>query len=272
MGILNITPDSFSDGGRLMGRADEAVWTLPDIDKVLRTGQAMLEAGASILDVGGESTRPGAQPVPAGRECERVIPVVEALRRLDTIVSVDTSSPLVAREAIAAGAHLINDVRALQAPGMIDAVIESDVAVCVMHMLGDPRTMQECPHYEDVLLEVRTFLAERVRRCRTAGIASERIAVDPGFGFGKTLDHNLELLRRLPELTADDALTGLPVLVGLSRKGMIGLVTDLPLEERDPPSAVAAALAMTNGARIVRAHNVGQTCAALKIVRALGLA
>ena len=265
MGVLNITPDSFSDGGRLLiGNAR------PDLDRVVATAQQMLEAGADVLDVGGESTRPGAAHVSPQQELDRVMPVVEALLHLDTIISVDTSTVLVARETLAAGAHLINDVRALREEGMVDTVIESGAAVCLMHMQGEPRTMQEQPFYRDVLIEVRDFLADRVRKCRAAGIAEGRIALDPGIGFGKTLDHNLELLKRLGELHADASLRDLPVLVGVSRKRTVGELTGRsdPLQ-RDVGSAVLAAFAVQQGASIIRAHNVDATRDAVRVAHAL---
>lgn len=263
MGVLNITPDSFSDGGRWLNAAGTA-----DINAIVTAAQGMLDAGADVLDVGGESTRPGAAQVSAQQECDRVMPVVEALMQLDTIVSVDTSNALVARETLGAGVHLINDVRALVKEGMVDIVIESGAAVCLMHMQGEPRTMQEQPFYRDVLIEVRDFLAERVQKCRAAGIAERRIALDPGIGFGKTLDHNLELLRRIRELTASADTTELPVLVGLSRKRTVGELTGRTAEDRDTGSAVLAAFAVAQGASIIRAHNVQATRDALRIASA----
>lgn len=263
MGVLNITPDSFSDGGRWLKANGKT-----DINAVVAAAQAMLDEGADILDVGGESTRPGAAHVSPQQECDRVMPVVEALMQLDTIVSVDTSNVLVAREALGAGVHLINDVRALLKDGMVDTVIESGAAVCLMHMQGEPRTMQEQPFYRDVPIEVRDFLAVRVRKCRAAGIAERRIALDPGIGFGKTLDHNLKLLRRLGELTAIADTEELPILVGLSRKRSVGELTGREAEDRDTGSAVLAAFAVSQGASIIRAHNVGATRDAVRVAHA----
>jgi dihydropteroate synthase len=264
MGVFNITPDSFSDAGRWLNAAGE-----PCLQAVLDAANAMLGAGAAILDVGGESTRPAASPLTPHEERDRVMPVVEALVSLDTIVSVDTSSALVAREALAAGAHLINDVRALRDPDLFDIVAESDAAVCLMHMQGEPRTMQEQPVYADVLNEVREFLAERVRRCRAAGLSRGQIAIDPGFGFGKTLDHNLELLGRLSELHDVNDLAGLPILVGLSRKSMIGALTGQDIDQRDVASAAIAGLAVMQGAAIIRTHNVAATLAAVQVATGL---
>jgi len=268
MAVLNITPDSFSDGGRWLSDTRHGA-QVPAVDTVVSAARSMLIEGADILDVGGESTRPGAAHVSAQQQCDRVMPVVEALLKLDTIVSVDTSSVLVAREALAAGVHLINDVRALREEGMVDTVIESGAAVCLMHMQGEPRTMQEQPFYRDVLIEVQDFLADRVRKCRAAGIAHGRIALDPGIGFGKTLDHNLELLRRLAQLTNSTDTQDLPILVGLSRKRTVGELTDRPADERDTGSAVLAAYAVQQGAAIIRAHNVAATRDALRIAHAL---
>lgn len=260
MGVLNVTPDSFSDGGRFLA-AEAAV----------AHGLRLVEEGAAIIDIGGESTRPGAAPVPADEEIRRVLPVVERLRRATgtpaagTIISVDTSKPEVIREAVAAGAGLINDVRALTEPGALDAAVASGCAVCLMHMKGDPRTMQQAPSYVDVVNEVKAFLDERVHACRAAGVPSDRIVIDPGFGFGKTLEHNLELLRRLRELTAGE----LPLLVGLSRKSMLGTLTGRTAGERVHGSVALAVIAAMNGARIIRAHDVAATVDALKIVGAV---
>ena len=264
MGVLNITPDSFSDGGKLIA-ADGAI----DRSAVVSNARQMLEAGASIIDVGGESTRPGAHPVGAEEECERVIPVVEDLVKLDTMVSVDTNKTLVARAALNAGAHLINDVRSGADPGLIDLVAESGAALCLMHMQGEPRTMQEQPVYKDLIAEVRSFLIDRVRTCRAAGMSKERIVIDPGFGFGKTLSHNLELLRSLSDLRKDSELAELPLAIGISRKSMIGTLTDRAVEERDGASAVAAALGVERGANIIRTHNVAATVDALRVTNAV---
>ncbi|HUG03171.1 MAG TPA: dihydropteroate synthase [Steroidobacteraceae bacterium] len=255
MGILNVTPDSFSDGGRFA--------SLPAaIDRAER----MAAEGASIIDVGGESTRPGALPVDAAEELRRVIPVIERLAAtLGLPVSVDTRKAEVMRVAIEAGASMVNDVSALGGPGALDCVAGTDVGLCLMHMQGEPRTMQQSPDYADVVAEVREFLRARVARCIAAGIDPERIAVDPGFGFGKTLAHNLALLRGLPRIAAD----GAPVLVGLSRKRMIGEMTGQPEGDRLAGSLALATLAAQNGARIVRAHDVGATVAALSILAAM---
>ena len=256
MGVLNVTPDSFSDGGRHA-----------DLRAALAHAERMAAEGAAIIDVGGESTRPGAAPVDVGEELRRVIPVIERLAgRLAIPVSVDTSKPEVMRAAIACGASMINDVAALRAPGAIDAAAESDAAICLMHMQGEPLTMQSEPRYTDVLIEVRDFLRGRVARCVEAGIAASRLVIDPGFGFGKTLEHNLELLRRLPELAAD----GLPVLAGLSRKSMIGKLTGRPDGDRLAGSLALATFAILSGARIVRAHDVAPTVDALRVVAAIG--
>ena len=255
MGILNVTPDSFSDGGRFAG--------LPE---ALAQAERMAAEGAAIIDVGGESTRPGAAPVDAEEELRRVIPVIERLASSLAIpVSVDTQKPAVMRAAIAAGASMVNDVTALREPGAIEAVADSDVAVCLMHMQGEPRTMQLAPRYGDVLAEVRGFLRDRSARCVAAGIARSRLVVDPGFGFGKTLAHNLELLRRLGEIAAD----GIPVLAGLSRKSLIGALTGRDNADRLAGSVALATIAAQNGARIVRAHDVGPTVDALRIAMAM---
>ncbi len=256
MGVLNVTPDSFSDGGRY--------FDLPD---ALAQAERMVEEGAAIIDIGGESTRPGAAPVTVEEELRRVIPVVERLAgTLEIPVSVDTRKPAVMRAAIAVGASMVNDVAALCESGAIEAVAASDVAICLMHMQGEPHTMQQEPRYADVLAEVRSFLRDRVSRCVEAGIARSRLVVDPGFGFGKTLEHNLELLRRLQEIAAD----GVPVLAGLSRKRMIGLLTGRDNGDRLGGSVALAMLAALHGARIVRAHDVGPTVDALRIVVAVG--
>lgn len=244
MGILNATPDSFSDGGRFDA-----------VDAALRHAERMLAEGASLIDVGGESTRPGAAPVSLQEELDRVAPIVERLvNEFDALVSVDTSSPEVMREVATLGAGMLNDVRSLQRPGALDAAAASELPVCVMHMLGEPGDMQRDPRY-DVPVEkaVVTFLAERVAACEAAGIARDRLLVDPGFGFAKTLEHNLRLLKRMDTL----ACLELPVLVGMSRKSMIGKVLDRPVEERLWGGLALAALAVERGARIVRVHDVG---------------
>jgi len=252
MGVLNVTPDSFSDGGRFL-----------DADAAVRHGVRLAEEGAAFIDVGGESTRPGAAPVGIEEELRRVIPVIERLRAATSaVISIDTSKPEVMRAAAAAGAGLINDVRALREPGALEAALASGCAVCLMHMQGEPRTMQLAPAYRDVVGEVRDFLAERVRACRVAGFAADRLVLDPGFGFGKTLEHNLSLLRGLRELSPD----GLPMMVGLSRKSMVGKLTGRPEGERLQGSVVLAVLAVLEGARIVRAHDVAATVEALTVV------
>jgi dihydropteroate synthase len=257
MGILNVTPDSFSDGGRFASR-----------QAALARGRAMATEGVDLIDVGGESTRPGARPVSVEEELDRVIPVIEALAaELPVPVSVDTSKPEVMRAAVAAGAGLINDVAALRRPGALAAAAALGVPVCLMHMQGEPGTMQRDPTYDDVVGEVAAFLAARVAACEAAGIERGRLLVDPGFGFGKTLAHNLALLRGLPRLAA----LGLPVLAGLSRKSMIGaLLGDVPVEGRLHGSVAAAVLAAHRGAAIVRVHDVGPTVQALRILAAVG--
>jgi dihydropteroate synthase len=255
MGVLNVTPDSFSDGGRYLrsGRIDASV--------AVAAAQQMIDDGASIIDVGGESTRPGSSPVDPQEELRRVIPIVERLCGMATIVSVDTSKAVVARAALEAGAHVINDVCALEDPDLLAVVAGSDAGVCLMHKRGEPRTMQDAPYYADVVAEVSDYLRSRVAKCEAVGIARQRIAIDPGFGFGKSFEHNLMLLRRLDELAA----IGCPVLVGLSRKGMIGTITGRPLDARVAGSVAAAVVAAQRGARIVRAHDVAATVDALKV-------
>jgi dihydropteroate synthase len=255
MGVLNVTPDSFSDGGRFL-----------DPEAAIRHGVRLAAEGAAFIDVGGESTRPGAAPVGVDEELRRVIPVIEGLRAgTAAVVSVDTSKPEVMRAAAAAGAGLVNDVRSLRQAGALEAAAGSGCAVCLMHMQGEPRTMQLAPAYGDVVGEVGAFLEERVRACRAAGLTAERLVVDPGFGFGKTLEHNLTLLRRLREL----GTLGLPVMVGLSRKSVVGRLTGRPEGERLLGSVVLAVMAALEGARIVRAHDVAATVEALKLVAAV---
>lgn len=254
MGVLNVTPDSFSDGGRFL-----------DAQAAVAHGLRMVEEGAAFVDVGGESSRPGAAPVPLAEELRRVMPVVEALAARAVPVSVDTSRPEVIRRAAAAGAGLINDVRALREPGALEALASTDCAVCLMHMQGEPRTMQLAPHYDEVVTEVKAFLAERVQACRRAGVAEQRLLIDPGFGFGKTVAHNLELLRRLPELGE----LGVPVLVGLSRKSMLASLLGRAVEDRLAGSLALAVAAVLNGARIVRAHDVAATVDAIGVAAAL---
>jgi dihydropteroate synthase len=249
MGILNITPDSFSDGG---------IFLSPD--KALAQALQMTEEGADIIDIGGESTRPGARPVSAQEEMDRVLPVVEALHaRIPLPISIDTSKPEVMRAAVAAGAGFINDVLALRTDGALEAATELNVPVCLMHMQGEPRTMQDDPRYTDVVGEVRDFLKQRLEACINAGIPASRLVVDPGFGFGKTLEHNIELLRGLKKLQS----LGAAVLVGLSRKSMIGKALGLPVEQRLHASVALTVMAVQQGARIVRVHDVGPTVEAL---------
>ena len=255
MGVLNITPDSFSDGGDFF-----------DPQRALDRALQMQDEGAAVIDVGGESTRPGAGPVSASDELQRVIPVIDALQAQLTVpISIDTRKPEVMQAAVAAGAGLINDVNALRAPGALEAARASAVPVCLMHMHGDPRTMQADPHYADVVAEVKTFLLQRVAACEAAGIGRQRLLLDPGFGFGKTVEHNLQLLARLEEL----ATTGLPVVVGLSRKSMIGKLLGLDIAERLPASIALAVLAVERGARLVRAHDVAATWQAVQMQAAV---
>ncbi len=256
MGILNITPDSFSDGGDFIAP-----------DAAILHAEQMLRDGAAIIDIGGESTRPGAEAVSEQEELDRVIPVIEAIRqRLSVIISIDSSKPAVMREAVAAGAGLINDVMALQLPGAMQAAREMSVPVCLMHMQGEPRTMQQNPEYGDVVSDIMRFFERRVEACVTAGIPRERLLLDPGFGFGKTLEHNLTLLRRLDEFGS----IGLPLLVGISRKSMIGAILDgAPVGDRLYGGLAAAVLALEKGAAIIRVHDVRQTADALKVVNAV---
>ena len=254
MGIVNVTPDSFSDGGRFLDRP-----------RALEHARRLVDDGADLIDVGGESTRPGASPVSEADELGRVIPLVEALAAENVPVAVDTRKPAVMRAAIAAGAAMINDVGALTVPGALAACAASDAGVCLMHMQGEPQTMQEAPVYGDVVSEVRDFLVARARACEAAGIARERIVIDPGFGFGKTLAHNLALLRALATLAA----SGYPVLAGLSRKASLGAITGRGVDERLPASLAAALAAVAHGASVLRVHDVRETVDALKVWRAV---
>ena len=259
MGILNVTPDSFSDGGELMNDSG-----LVSLSKVLERAEQMVNAGAAILDIGGESTRPGAKEVSSQQEIDRVLPVVEAVKRnLDVIISVDTSNPELIRQCPAAGAGLINDVRALAREGALEASASAALPVCLMHMQGSPKDMQNAPGYDDIITDIAGFLAQRVKACNDAGIANDRILLDPGFGFGKTLEHNLELLSRLDELQA----LKLPLLIGVSRKRMIGTITGRSEKDRIPGSIAAAVIGVMNGARLVRTHDVAETVDALKICK-----
>lgn len=257
MGILNITPDSFSDGGR---------WMKPE--QAITQAQQMQRDGAAIIDIGGESTRPGAEAVSVQQELDRVIPVIERLlSEIDLPLSIDTSKPEVMQEAVGAGAGMVNDVYGLRQPGAVAAVAELNVPVCIMHMQGEPRTMQQAPHYEDVVEDVYEFLAERVAACVEQDIDTRRILVDPGFGFGKTLEHNLRLLRFLPRF--EDLGSG--VLVGMSRKSMIGAVLDRPVEERLAGSLSLATLAAWQGAKLIRVHDVKESADAVRMASAVAM-
>ncbi|TVP91137.1 MAG: dihydropteroate synthase [Pseudomonadaceae bacterium] len=255
MGILNVTPDSFSDGGRFN-----------QLDAALYRSEQMLAEGATLIDVGGESTRPGAEPVSVAEELDRVVPVVEALQaRFEVVVSMDTSSPEVMLAGAQAGAGLINDVRALRRPGALAAAAETDLAVCLMHMQGEPGNMQVNPHYDDLLAEVNAFLTERVTAALAAGISEDALLIDPGFGFGKTLEQNLELFARMPEV----APLQRPLLVGVSRKSMIGNTLQRPVEQRLAGGLALASLAVTLGAGIVRTHDVAATLDAVRMTEAV---
>ena len=255
MGILNVTPDSFSDGGRFA-----------PADAALRHAEAMVLAGASLIDVGGESTRPGARVVLPQEELDRVAPVVERIsRELDVIISVDTSAPMVITEVARLGAGLINDVRSLRREGAVQAAAATGLPICLMHMLGEPGDMQDNPHYADLVGEVSAFLVERMERCAAAGIAAERIVLDPGFGFAKTLQHNLSLFKHMEALQA----LGRPLLVGVSRKSMIGQALNRPVGERLYGSLALAALAVTKGARILRVHDVAETADVVRMIAAV---
>lgn len=260
MGVLNTTPDSFSDGGSYYqsGRL-----SLP---LALQRARQMLDEGADMIDIGGESTRPGATPVSEQEELDRVVPVVEAVAgELGALVSVDTSSPAVMRDSAAAGAGLINDVRALRREGALEAAQRTGLPVCLMHMQGQPDTMQKQPEYRDPVQEVRDFLLERSEACLNAGFQADQLLLDPGFGFGKSLAHNLELLRRLREL----ADLGYPLLVGLSRKSMLGKLLGRDVEQRLPGSLALAMASVQRGARIIRVHDVAATCDVLRVLSAL---
>jgi len=255
MGVLNVTPDSFSDGGRFN-----------QVGSALARAQEMVADGAVFIDVGGESTRPGATPVPLQEELDRVCPIVEAIaRELDVIVSVDTSAPEVMRETTALGAGLINDVRALQRPGAPEEIAKAVVPVCIMHIQGEPDHMQDNPLYRNLLKDVSSFLSDRMRAVEAAGVAPERIILDPGFGFGKTVEHNFQLLSALEQLRQ----LGHPLLVGMSRKSMLGHVTGRDVGERLSASVAAATIAAMKGASIIRAHDVRETVDAVKVVTAM---
>ena len=255
MGILNVTPDSFSDGGRYT-----------QLDKALFQAEQMLSDGAAILDIGGESTRPGAADVSEQDELQRVIPLIEAIRqRFDCVISVDTSKAAVMSAAIQAGVDIINDVRALQEPGALEVAVSAQQPVCLMHMQGAPRVMQHAPQYRDVVAEVKQFLLQRAAQCEQAGVRKEHIILDPGFGFGKSLAHNYELLKQLDIFCAD----GYPVLAGMSRKSMIGQLLNEPVEQRLAGSLACATIAAIKGARIIRVHDVKETVQAVRVVTAM---
>lgn len=255
MGILNITPDSFSDGGKYHM-----------LDTALSHAEEMIAAGVDIIDIGGESSRPGSLAVSLKDELDRVMPLVYALRDCGKPLSIDTYKPEVMRETIAAGADMINDINGFRAPGALQAVADSDCGLCIMHMQNDPQSMQLQPEYDDVVAEVREFLRERIGLMEQAGIARERICIDPGLGFGKTLAHNIALLKNTAELQA--ALRS-PMLIGLSRKTMIGALTDKPVEQRMAGSLAGALAAVAHGARIVRVHDVAETVDALRVWQAV---
>jgi dihydropteroate synthase len=260
MVVINVTPDSFSDGGSYLKN------NRPDLDRVLAQVEQALADGAGIIDVGGESTRPGAAIVSEAEEAARVLPVVEAIAaRFDTVISVDTSTASIIRDAAAVGAGLINDVRALQREGALQAAAATGLPVCLMHMRGEPDTMQLAPSYDDIYSEVAAFLARRIEACREQGIEDEKIVLDPGFGFGKTLSHNLQLFARLPDFAA----MGYPVLVGVSRKSMIGEITGRDVSQRLAGSVAMAAMAVERGAGIIRAHDVRETVDAVAAAVAL---
>lgn len=254
MGVVNVTPDSFSDGG---------LWF--DAEQAAGHARRLVDEGADLLDIGGESSRPGAAPVSAEDELRRVLPVLEKLNGVGVPISVDTVKPEVMREAVRAGASMINDISALRAPCAMEAVVASDVGICLMHMQGEPRTMQKNPHYRDVVAEVREFLEGRVREAEKAGISRDRLVLDPGFGFGKTVAHNLALLKHLGSIAG----LGLPVLAGLSRKSILGVITGNKVEDRLAASIAAALLAVSNGAKIVRVHDVKETKDALAVFNAV---
>ncbi|MDY6891307.1 MAG: dihydropteroate synthase [Pseudomonadota bacterium] len=261
MGVLNVTPDSFSDGGSVY------VGARPSLERALEKAAAMVAEGATLIDIGGESTRPGAAPVAVEEELARVVPVVERLaRELDVVLSVDTSAPEVMRACADAGAHLLNDVRAFSRPGALEVASGSSLALCVMHMQGSsPATMQHRPHYRDVVEEVEHFLRFQLQRCQQAGIANDRIVLDPGFGFGKTVEHNLALLNRLQRLSR----LGAPLLVGTSRKSMLGAVLGRPVQQRLYGGLATVALAVSRGAKIIRTHDVAPTLDVVRMTEAV---
>ncbi len=255
MGILNVTPDSFSDGGHFVS-----------VDTALKQARFMADEGAYIIDIGGESTRPGAKAVPLQQELDRVIPIIEKIRaELPIKISIDTSKSIVMREAILAGADMINDVMALRGDGCLEAVATTQVDICLMHMQGEPRTMQTNPHYQDVIQDIKNFLLERIETCLKAGISSERLIIDPGFGFGKTMAHNLLLMQQLQELTA----LAYPVLIGVSRKSFIGNILNKAVTERLYGGLALAVLAVSKGAKVIRTHDVAATVDALTMTQAV---
>lgn len=254
MGILNVTPDSFSDGGHHN-----------NLDKALQHAQLMLSAGATLIDIGGESTRPGAAEISEQEELDRVVPVVEALAtRFEVWLSVDTSKAVVMTESARAGAHLINDIRSLQEPGALEAAAKTGLPVCLMHMQGQPQNMQQSPHYDDLMADINQFFKHHIDRCVAAGIAKSKLLLDPGFGFGKNLAHNYQLLARLAELHHFE----LPLLVGMSRKSMVGQLLNVPPQQRVIGSVACAVIAAMQGAQIVRVHDVKETVEAMHIVEA----
>ena len=258
MGILNVTPDSFSDGGKFT-----------HIEAAMQQVRQMVADGAAIIDIGGESTRPGAEPVNVNEELERVIPVIEAVRNESAVpVSIDTSKPEVMREALKAGADMVNDVYALRIDGAVELIAEHGVPVCLMHMQGEPRTMQSTPQYAHLIEDIKTFLAERVATCQAAGIKRERILLDPGFGFGKTPEQNMSLIKHLGEFLT----LGLPILAGVSRKSSVGYILKKEVDERLYGSIALATMAIMNGASIIRAHDVAATVDAIKMCQAVNLA
>ncbi len=255
MGVLNVTPDSFSDGGQFMG-----------VEAAVRHALRMVDEGAGLIDVGGESTRPGAPPVGLAEEMDRVLPVIAAIvARTQVPVSIDTRKPAVMTAAVAAGASLINDVSALRAPGALEAAASSGAAICLMHMQGEPGTMQADPRYDDVVAEVHQFLVARVQACDAAGVARNRLVLDPGIGFGKRLEHNLALLAHLPKI----GIPGLPLLIGVSRKAMFGTLLGRPVDERLAGALAVVSAAVLGGARIIRTHDVAATVDAVRVAAGL---
>ncbi|SUW62100.1 Dihydropteroate synthase [Buttiauxella agrestis] len=254
MGILNVTPDSFSDGGQHNSLVE-----------AVKHANAMINAGATIIDIGGESTRPGAAEVSVEEELSRVIPVVEAIaQRFEVWISVDTSKPEVIRESARVGAHIINDIRSLQEPGALEAAAETGLPVCLMHMQGEPKNMQQAPHYDDVFADVNRFFIDQIARCEAAGISKEKLLLDPGFGFGKNLTHNYQLLARLSEFHH----FGLPLLVGMSRKSMVGQLLNVGPDQRLSGSLACAVISAMQGANIIRVHDVKESVEAMRVVEA----